>query len=410
MRTWIKSACVVLAWSILPVTLVAIGMQGSVHPAQANTRTVSSTEVILISTLSVAATPATATSHTTKYVVQDGDTLSGIAARFAVRGGWPALYAANRQVIGPDPNVIHAGSVLMLPGQVTLVRYTVAAGDSLSGIAARFAVRGGWPALYAANRQVVGPDPSVIHAGTVLTLPHAAAPSPPPPNRVHRRQRPPTPRPSPRPSPRLHPLPPAKRASAAAGMPAWLKIMLLAVGLLILAALVAGPVLVLRRRRGRGGRSRSVASAVRRVAAAARVHPVGVAVPSAVLATGIVLFTFVTSATVRVPPAGGSGPGSVAAAGPGAGQPQHGLRSRQPGPPALPGSPGQNARSLAGGAGQIAPLPPVPAAVPPAGPGRGPRASRDPSSRLPGGGLVCDAGQVPSSAATAGAGSGGAGR
>ena len=45
MRTWIKSACVVLAWSILPVTLVATGTQGSVRLAQANTRTASSTEV-----------------------------------------------------------------------------------------------------------------------------------------------------------------------------------------------------------------------------------------------------------------------------------------------------------------------------------------------------------------------------
>jgi LysM repeat protein len=251
MRTWIKSACVVLAWSILPVTLVAIGMQGSVHPAQANTRTVSSTEVILTSALSVAAAPVTATSHTTKYVVQDGDTLSGIAARFAVRGGWPALYAANRQVIGPDPNNIHAGTVVMLPGQVTPVHYTVASGDSLSGIAARFAVRGGWPALYAANRQIIGPDPDVIHAGTVLTLPRPAAPSPPAPSRVHPRHHPPTPRPSPRPSPRLHPLPSTKRTSAATGMPRWLKTVLLAVGLFILAAFLVEPVLVIRRRRRR---------------------------------------------------------------------------------------------------------------------------------------------------------------
>src|SRR5215831_13380568 len=195
MRTWIKSACVVLAWSILPVTLVAIGMQGSVQPAQANTRTASSTEVILTSTLSAAAAPVTAASHNTKYVVQGGNTLSGIAARFAVRGGWPALYAANRRIIGPDPNV--------------------------------------------------------IHAGTVLGLPHAAAPSPPVPRRVHRRQRPPTPRPSPRPSPKVHPLPSTKRAPAATGMPRWLKTMLLAMGLLILVAFLAEPVLVGRRRRRR---------------------------------------------------------------------------------------------------------------------------------------------------------------
>src|SRR6266516_294215 len=115
MRTWIKSACVVLAWSILPVILVAAGMKGSVHPAQANTRTAGSTEVILTSIPSVAAAPVTAASHTTRYVVQDGDTLSGIAAGFAARGGWPALYVANRRAVGPDPNVIHAGIVLTIP-------------------------------------------------------------------------------------------------------------------------------------------------------------------------------------------------------------------------------------------------------------------------------------------------------
>ena len=150
MRTWTKSACVVLAWSILPVILVAAGPKGSVTLAQANTRTsststriTSSTEIVFTSTLSVAAAPVTATSHTTKYVVKDGDTLAGIATRFAVRGGWPALYAANRQAIGPDPNIVHAGTVLVVPGQVAPFRLTVAAGDTLSALAAQFAVRGG---------------------------------------------------------------------------------------------------------------------------------------------------------------------------------------------------------------------------------------------------------------------------
>ena len=54
------------------------------------------------------------------------------------------------------------------------VRYTVAAGDTLSGIAAGLAVRGGWPALYAANRQAIGPDPDIIRPGTVLTIPRPA--------------------------------------------------------------------------------------------------------------------------------------------------------------------------------------------------------------------------------------------
>src|SRR5262249_60333219 len=112
------------------------GMKGAAPPPTATPRTAGSTEVILTSMLTVAAAPGTATSHTTRYVVRYGDTLSSIAARLAVRGGWPALYAANRQAIGPDPNVIHSGTVLVLPGLRTPVRYTIAAGDTLSGIPA----------------------------------------------------------------------------------------------------------------------------------------------------------------------------------------------------------------------------------------------------------------------------------
>jgi len=247
MRAWTKSACVVLAWIILSVMLVTFGMNESVQPAQANTRTASSTEVTLTSAFSVAAAPVTTTSPTTRYVVQPGDTLSGIAARFSVRGGWPALYAANQQVIGPDPNAIHPATVLVLPGQTGPVRYTVAAGDTLSGIAAEFAVRGGWPALYAVNRSLIGPDPNTIRPGTVLTVPSLTAPSPttrPTHGRPH-----PTPPPSPPPGHRHHPRPVTRKAPAATGMPQWLKIMLLAVGLLILVALLVEPVLAARGRR-----------------------------------------------------------------------------------------------------------------------------------------------------------------
>jgi LysM repeat protein len=242
MRAWTKSACVVLAWIILSIMLATVGMNESVHPAQANTRTASSTEATLASALSVAAAPAT--SPPARYVVQPGDTLSGIAARFSVRGGWTALYAANRQVIGSDPNVIRPATVLVLPGQTAPVRYTVAAGDTLSGIAAELAVRGGWPALYAANRSLIGSDPNTIQPGTVLRVPSPTAPSPPMRRPSHGR-----PHQTPPPSPaghRHHPRPAARKAPAATGMPQWLKIMLLAIGLLILVAFVAEPVLAAR--------------------------------------------------------------------------------------------------------------------------------------------------------------------
>ena len=247
---WTKSACVVLAWCILLIIVVAVGVKGSVRPAQANTRIASSTtEVTLASALSVAAAFVTGRRPAARYVVQPGDTLSGIAARFAVRGGWPALYAANRPLIGPDPDVVHPGTVLVLPGQAAPVRYRVVPGDTLAGIAAALAVRGGWPALYAANRRVIGPNPDVIRPGTVLTVSRPTAPSPPAPNPGRRLY----PAPPPAPAGSGHRPAPAVRtgAPAGAGMPRWLKTVLEAAGLLIGAAFLAEPVLVLRRRRRR---------------------------------------------------------------------------------------------------------------------------------------------------------------
>ena len=49
------------------------------------------------------------------YVVRAGDTLSAIAARHHVPGGWRALYRANRAKIGANPNLIRIGMHLRLP-------------------------------------------------------------------------------------------------------------------------------------------------------------------------------------------------------------------------------------------------------------------------------------------------------
>jgi LysM repeat protein len=241
---------VVLAWSILMmiIIVVATGMTGPAHPVQANIRIASSTtQVTLASTLSAAVAPGRAASPAARYVVQPGDTLSGIAARFAVRGGWPALYAANRPLIGPDPDVIRPGAVLVLPGQRAPARYRVMPGDTLAAIAAALAVRGGWPALYAANRRVIGPDPDMIRPGTVLTVPPLAAPSPATSGPAPGQHLAP---PSSAPAGSGHHSPPGRTAApGAAGMPSWLKILLLAAGLLIGAAFLAEPMLVFRRRR-----------------------------------------------------------------------------------------------------------------------------------------------------------------
>jgi LysM repeat protein len=338
MRVRTRSACVVLAWGIL-LLLVAVGSQGSLRPAQANTRiagntsttsttsttsqvtttsTLTSTLVSNLTHIPASTTPTsspvgrpdtaaaarfvprraarpdagrpmgagtpidtgtrTATgpqASTGTYVVQPGDTLSGIAAALATPGGWPALYAANRQAIGPNPNVIHAGTTLALPGRAVPARYTVAAGDTLSGIAAALATPGGWSALYAANRQAIGPDPDVIRPGTVLAIPHpgpsapaSAAPHPgrgrtPAPATAPTPAQPPASATAPAsaqppasatapaaaPAPATAPAPARPKASAAAGLPRWLQIVLLAAGVLIGTAFVAEPILALARRR-----------------------------------------------------------------------------------------------------------------------------------------------------------------
>ena len=49
------------------------------------------------------------------YRVRPGDTLSRIASRAHVRGGWKALYVKNRGAVGSNPNVIRVGQRLALP-------------------------------------------------------------------------------------------------------------------------------------------------------------------------------------------------------------------------------------------------------------------------------------------------------
>ncbi|QBJ90881.1 LysM peptidoglycan-binding domain-containing protein [Streptomyces seoulensis] len=51
------------------------------------------------------------------YTVRDGDTLGSIADSLDVDGGWEALYSANKQAIGADPNHVDPGQTLKVPGE-----------------------------------------------------------------------------------------------------------------------------------------------------------------------------------------------------------------------------------------------------------------------------------------------------
>jgi cell wall-associated NlpC family hydrolase len=108
------------------------------------------------------------------YTVQAGDTLSGIAARFGTT--YEALAQLNNIA---DPNLIYAGQVISVPSggysggaASSAGTYTVQAGDTLSGIAARFGT------TYEALAQINGlANPNVIYAGQVLRLSGGAAPA-----------------------------------------------------------------------------------------------------------------------------------------------------------------------------------------------------------------------------------------
>jgi LysM repeat protein len=239
---WTKSACVVLALTIFLIVL-AVATKGTACMAKANTRIASSTEIILTNEVNVATAKPTAT-----YVVQPGDTLSGIAAALAVPGGWQALYEANQSIVGPNPNLIDAGAVLVVPGLVAPLRYTVMAGNTLAGIAAALELPGGWPALYSANRAVIGSDPNAINPGTVLTIPRSSAATSSPSSQVRHARSPARSQPKPY---GLRRAPLRTKAPASAGMPPWMKTMLLAVGLLMGAAMLAEPALLVSRRRRR---------------------------------------------------------------------------------------------------------------------------------------------------------------
>ncbi|WMX43758.1 LysM peptidoglycan-binding domain-containing protein [Streptomyces roseicoloratus] len=86
----------------------------------------------------------------------------------------PVLSAAVQAVAENAPEVASAAPV----------KYSVVTGDSLSKIARKYGVKGGWKKVYQGNRKVVGADPDLIRPGQKLTVaatrtaPRQAAPAP----------------------------------------------------------------------------------------------------------------------------------------------------------------------------------------------------------------------------------------
>ena len=128
------------------------------------------------------------------YTVKYGDTLSQIAAKFNVKGGYQALASYNNIA---NPNKIFAGQTLNIPGtsntqsgnktsgsttnkgttnkggdttakSTSETVYTVKSGDTLSKIASKFNVSGGYQALAKYNGIA---NPNIIHVGQKIRIP-----------------------------------------------------------------------------------------------------------------------------------------------------------------------------------------------------------------------------------------------
>ena len=123
---------------------------------------------IVIGQVLVIPATAAASAATVVHVVAPGETLSGIASRY----GTTARALAQANGIS-NPNVVRIGARLTVPagsgagggGGATTVVHTVAAGEFLAGIAARYSTSVG--AIVSANRLS---NPNVIRIGQQLTI------------------------------------------------------------------------------------------------------------------------------------------------------------------------------------------------------------------------------------------------
>ncbi len=117
-----------------------------------------------------------------KYTIQAGDTLSSLAQQaYGDSKQWQKIYDANKEVIGNNPGALQPGQVLVIPqlSPTPGANYTIEAGDTLSSIAQKaYGDSNQWQKIYTANEQVIGNNPSLLHPGTVITIPVLTPPQP----------------------------------------------------------------------------------------------------------------------------------------------------------------------------------------------------------------------------------------
>jgi nucleoid-associated protein YgaU len=127
-RVWVVAALVLVAAAIVGIVIgTGLGLRQA-GPLAAQSAA-GGRPTIVISTASAApaasvvpspsapiAVPSEVAATSTEYVVQPGDTLRSIAEdQYGDASQWPRIYDANRDVIGPNPDALVAGTKLVIP-------------------------------------------------------------------------------------------------------------------------------------------------------------------------------------------------------------------------------------------------------------------------------------------------------
>lgn len=114
------------------------------------------------------------------YTIQRGDNLWNLAKEHLGDGNrWNEIYALNKDLIGSNPNLIHTGSQLNMPGAhgseiantASSTSYTVQPGDNLWNVSKKFLGEGkNWGEIYNMNKDVIGSNPGLIRPGQQLQI------------------------------------------------------------------------------------------------------------------------------------------------------------------------------------------------------------------------------------------------
>ncbi|MFQ5822723.1 MAG: LysM peptidoglycan-binding domain-containing protein [bacterium] len=111
-----------------------------------------------------------------EYTVVRGDYLWRVSKKPDIYGDpfqWIRIYSYNRDQI-KDPDLIYPDQIFKIQREVGPNEYLVGRGESLTKISGSVEVLGDptkWRALYEANKDVIGDDPSFIYPYQVLTIP-----------------------------------------------------------------------------------------------------------------------------------------------------------------------------------------------------------------------------------------------